>query len=520
MNIKEQLKKADILGLAIIAAAVISYSIQSVWGPYQWIALVLGGAIIIASLAVKAGEIRAGLGRRSSRFGINSAASVVFFIGVLAALNYLGAQHAKRVDMTTEKINSLVEQSAAVAQQVKEDLKIKAFYPGGEYVPIKELLELYKAQNNKISYEFVDPDKQPQITETYKVTQYGEFQNPMTGETFRSGTVILEMAGKMERIEKQTGSIVEEDVTNALMKIVKGEKKTIYFTEGHGEKRIDNAERDGYQAAAKRLEQENYVVKSLNLADGRIPQDATVVVIAGATTQPLAEQVEYIDAYLKAGGSVWLMLDPSPAPSFAEFLKPWSIEVGNDYVSDPTRFVRESGPSAPVPFSYGTHRIMERFRLLTFYPYVRSVSPVMPAAEGITVEPLINTSPNSWSETGPRSEPPKFDEKADAKGPRTLGVVATKSIDDTKKSRLVVFGDSDFATNTFFASEGNGNLFLNTVAWLAQDEAFISIRPKDSADRRLTMTDAQGRLVTSVLLLFLPGGVLVAGISVWLKRRK
>src|SRR5687768_8775030 len=159
MNIKEQLKKADILGLAIIAAAVISYSIQSVWGPYQWIALVLGGVIIFASLAVKAGEIRAGLGRRSSRFGINSAASVVFFIGVLAALNYLGAQHAKRVDMTTEKINSLVDQSAAVAQQVKEDLKIKAFYPGGEYAPIKELLELYKAQNSRISYEFIDPDK-------------------------------------------------------------------------------------------------------------------------------------------------------------------------------------------------------------------------------------------------------------------------------------------------------------------------------------------------------------------------
>src|SRR5262249_47419093 len=98
---KEQLKKADLLGLALIAAAVISYSIRSVWTTYQWIAVILGGALILVSIAVKSGEIRTSLGRRSSRFGINSAVSVIFLIGILALVNYLGAQHVKRVDMTT-----------------------------------------------------------------------------------------------------------------------------------------------------------------------------------------------------------------------------------------------------------------------------------------------------------------------------------------------------------------------------------------------------------------------------------
>ena len=121
--------------------------------------------LIVASLAVKAGEIRAGLGRRSARFGINSAVSVVFLIGILAFVNYLGAQHVKRVDMTTEKIYSLSDQSVSVAQQLKQDLKIRAFYPGGEYAPAKDVLDLFKAKNNKISYEFIDPDKQPQIVQ-------------------------------------------------------------------------------------------------------------------------------------------------------------------------------------------------------------------------------------------------------------------------------------------------------------------------------------------------------------------
>ena len=243
---KEQLKKADLLGLAIIAAAVISYSVRSIWSPYQTIAVVVGGVLVVASLAVKSDEIRAGLGRRSARFGINSAVSVVFLLGILAFVNYLGAQHVKRVDMTTEKIYSLSDQSVNVVQQVKQDLRIKAFYPGGEYGPAKDLLELYKAKNNKISYEFIDPDKQPQVAQQYNVTQYGEFQNPLSGESIRSGTLIVEMGGKTERIEKQSEPVREEDVTNALMKIVKGQKKTIYFVQGHGEKNIDDNEKNGY----------------------------------------------------------------------------------------------------------------------------------------------------------------------------------------------------------------------------------------------------------------------------------
>src|SRR4051812_45901839 len=97
---REQLKKAEVLGLTVIAAALISYSVRSVWTVYQTVAVVIGVILVLASLAVKSDEIRAGFGRRSARFGINSAASVVFFIGILAFVNYLGAQHVKRVDTT------------------------------------------------------------------------------------------------------------------------------------------------------------------------------------------------------------------------------------------------------------------------------------------------------------------------------------------------------------------------------------------------------------------------------------
>jgi ABC-type uncharacterized transport system involved in gliding motility auxiliary subunit len=523
MKMKEFLKKADVLGLAVIAGAVISYSVRSIWTPYQTIALVLGGVLIVASIAAKSAEIRRGLGRRSARFGINSAVSVLFFVGILALVNYLGAQHVKRFDMTTEKIYSLSDQSVNVAKEVKQDLKIKAFYPGGAYAPVKDLLDLYKAQNNKISYEFIDPDKQPQVAQQYSVTQYGDFQNPLSGERLVYGTLILEMGGKTQRIEKQSEALREEDVTNALMKIVKGEQKTIYFVQGHGEKSLDDSEKSGYSSAKAGLEKDNYTIKTVNLVqEGKVPDDASVLVMAGPTSEPFPNEMEAIEAFLNKGGSVAILLDPQPAASLSDFMKKWSIDVGNNFVVDISGVGRlfGAGPQIPLVTDYGRHKITERFNVMSFFPLVRSVAPAKTPAEGVQVEQLLATNERSWGETEMKSNQVGFDEKTDMKGPVSLAVVATKDLAENKKARLVVYGDSDFASNQTFGLQGNGNLFLNTVSWLAQDESFISIRPKNPEDRRLTMTEAQGRLVSFFMLLFLPVGVLIAGVSVWMRRRK
>jgi ABC-type uncharacterized transport system involved in gliding motility auxiliary subunit len=159
-------------------------------------------------------------------------------------------------------------------------------------------------------------------------------------------------------------------------------------------------------------------------------------------------------------------------------------------------------------------------RVMTFFPLVRSISPAATPAEGLTVEKLLNTNERSWGETNMKSGEATFDEKTDIKGPLSLAVVVSKNIGENKKARLSVFGDSDFASNAYYTQVGNGNLFLNTVNWLSGDESFISIRPKNPEDRRLTLSEAQGRLVSYVMLLFLPAGVLLTGVSVWMKRRK
>jgi ABC-type uncharacterized transport system involved in gliding motility auxiliary subunit len=388
---------------------------------------------------------------------------------------------------------------------------------------VKEVLELFKTRNNRISYEFIDPDKQPQVAQQYQVTQYGEI--PSQGQTLRYGTLILEMGGKTERIEKQSEPLHEEDITNALLKLVKGEKKTIYFTLGHGEKNPEDADKNGYSQTKAGLEKENYVVKTVNLAEqqGKVPDDASVIVMAGPKTEPFSNEMDAIDAYLNKGGSAYILLDPTPSPSIPDFMKKWAIDVGNNIVLDASGLGQlfGTGPQIPLVTRYSDHKITSGMKgVMTFFPLVRSVTPAMNPPAGLMVQSLFSSSAQSWGETNLKAGEARFDEGVDLKGPVSLATVASKDLGNNKKARLVVFGDSDFAANNSFGFQGNGNLFLNTVSWLAQDESFISIRPKNPEDRRITMTEAQRRLVSYVMLLLLPVGVLIIGGSVWAKRRR
>jgi len=520
---REQLKKADVFGLVLVASALVSYFIRGNWTIYQTIVVIAGAALIAIALVAKSSDIRAGMGKRSTKFGLNSGVSVLLFLGVLALVNYLGNQHQKRFDLTTEKLHSLGDESTKVLSELQQDVQIKAFYLGADEDSARNLLELYSQQTGRVNVEFIDPDKNPQEAEKYKVTQYGERSNPLTGQLRKFGTIVLDGGNnKVERIEKQE-SPTEEDITNALIKLVKGEEKFVYFVEGHGEKSIDSGERLGLQVASGELTRDGYQVKMLNLVrEEKVPDDASVVVIAGPQTEPFPEEMTKVDTYLSAGGSVLLLLDPPPSAALKDFTRKWSVTVGDNRVIDITGMGRllGKGPDTPMVMGYRNHQIVDKFNLMTFFPVARSVMPSPTPVEGITAEPLLESAEQSWGEADLKSNSVRFDEKVDVKGPVPIATVVTKDAGEGKKTRFIVFGDSDFAANANFSNQGNGNLFINTVKWLARDENLISIKTKDPTDRPVTMTESAGRTVSILLRALFPGAVFVAGVLVWLKRRK
>ena len=88
------------------------------------------------------------------------------------------------------------------------------------------------------------------------------------------------------------------------------------------------------------------------------------------------------------------------------------------------------------------------------------------------------------------------------------------------KTSLVVFGDSDFAKNGYWKNEGNADLFLNTINYLAEEEDLISIRPKDFDDRRVTLTSADVTTIFYLVVIAIPLLVIMGGVVFYVKRGK
>jgi ABC-type uncharacterized transport system involved in gliding motility auxiliary subunit len=288
------------------------------------------------------------------------------------------------------------------------------------------------------------------------------------------------------------------------------------------------------------LRRDNYMVERLVLAQQKdVPADATVVVIGGPTTDLLPAELEALRRYLAKAGKLMVLIDPPVGeqpvslPNLDALVKEWGMTLGNNVVVDVSGATND--PSIAVAATYPMHAITEQFGTLTVYPLARTVDPVSGGVNGRTAQAIVETSRGSWAESNLASLASGVqmeEEGGDKPGPLPVGAAVSApaaeaptgtqgtSGDAPKpETRVVVFGDSDFASNAYAGVPGNPNLFANSVNWLAQQEGLIAIRPTEAADRRVTMTPRQQTLAFFTSVLILPGLVFAAGIYTWWRRR-
>jgi ABC-type uncharacterized transport system involved in gliding motility auxiliary subunit len=276
---------------------------------------------------------------------------------------------------------------------------------------------------------------------------------------------------------------------------------------------------------------------------GGVPDDASVVIVAGPKVDFLPPEIDAVKKYLEKGGKLFLMVDPPdkitspPLTNLIALAHDWGMEVGNNIVVDVSGMGRLIGASEAMPVAarYPPHPITERFNVMTVFPLARSVTPVPGGVNGRIAQSFVETSERSWAETDLAgifaSRPVELNEdKGDKKGPISLaaavstdaaGAAAKPEDKDASKpqTRVVVFGDSDFPTNAVLGMPGNRDLFMNIVGWLSQQENLISIRPKDADDRRIALTATQQANITWLSLLLIPGSIFGAGVYNWWRRR-
>jgi ABC-type uncharacterized transport system involved in gliding motility auxiliary subunit len=463
---------------------------------------------------------------RQARYGTLSLVSILIVLGILVAINYIGSRQNKRWDLTANKQFSLSDQTKNVLQKLDSPLNLLVFAKEADFQPFKDKLKEYEYSSNKVTTEYIDPDKKPTVASQNQVQAYN--------------TIVLKYKDRTERITSDN----EQDITTAIIKVVQGQQKKVYFTQGHGEKDPTSADRDGYKAIADALTRENYTVDKVVLAQsGSVPDDAAVVIVAGPKTDFFPGEIDALKKYLDKAGKVLLEIDPpdkvdSPSPTnLIALAHDWGMAVGNDIVVDVSGMGQLIGTdsSVPVAANYPSHAITARFKFLTAYPLARSVTPVSGGVNGHIAQGFVETGPKSWAESDVKAVlttgKVQFNVgSGDKQGPITVASAVSFSPTAAQpaapggdapkpETRMAVYGDSDFAGNAGLGIQGNRDLFMNTIGWLSQQENLIAIRPKDADDRRVTMTAAQQTNITWLSLLFIPAIIFGTGFYNWWRRR-
>ncbi len=501
---------AGYAGLALLAAAALLPFARPAWASQRWVLAAAGAVLVLVSLLGRPGNLRTVLAGRTARYGVNTAVMIVLLLGIIGLVEAVSYRHNARLDLTENRRHSLSPQTIQLLRGLKTDVNAVAFFrtdqPGKRVA--EDLLKQYaRYAGGRFAWRVVDPDREPGLALRYGVESYG--------------TVVLETKDRSEKVLDAE----EEKLTNGLVKLTREGRRTIYVVQGHGEPDLGSTDRPGFSEAKTALERANYEVKPLVLArEGKVPDGAAAVILAGPRTDLLPPELEALDAYLARGGKLLVManptiLNPGPADSLKPFLARWGIELGDNLVIEvnPIGRLFGIGPEVPLIQQYEPHPITRDLNgITTLFPLTRTVAAAKTLPAGVSVQPLARTSPDSWGETDRASlrQGQVKPDPQDARGPLTVAAVATRD-----KARLVVYGTANLAANQFLNVQGNRDFFLNTVSWLAEQEDLISIRPKETRQTPVFLTAQQAWAAFLVPVVALPGVVLVGGVVTLVRRR-
>jgi ABC-type uncharacterized transport system involved in gliding motility auxiliary subunit len=516
------------IGTALVFGAVAVRFFRPEWDQYAIYAAWAGLACVVLYTLGQWREILAFFRGRNARYGTIASISVIAVLAILVILNYLSQERFnKRWDLTANQQFSLSEQTVKLLRELDAPVRFRVFDQEQNLEQYRTRLSEYEYQSSRVSTEYIDMDRQPQQARQANVDSYG--------------TVLIEYKDRVERVTANT----EQDLTNGLIKAITGAQKKVYFTQGHGEKDTGNSERTGYSAITEALGRDNYAVEKLVLAQQQnVPDDASVVVLGGPTSDLLPQETDMLRRYLMRGGHLMVLLDPPTVggaglPNVETLLREWSVDAGKNVVIDASGVGQIFGGDASVPVAatYAPHPITERFNLLTAYPLARSIAPTQSATEGRVAQTIIETSPRSWAETDLKAsgEVALDPEAGDKPGPVSVAVAVTAPVAEATppasapkpadepaqkpETRMTVIGDSDFAANYALGIQGNRDLFMNAVNWLAQQEGLIAIRPREASDRRITLTAQRTTGIFWLSIVVVPALVFGTGVYTWWRRR-
>lgn len=437
----------------------------------------------------------------------------VLFLAVVGLLAFLSTRYHLQADWTAGGRNSLSAASAELLGRLEAPIRITAYAREDDLLreTIRDLVDRYRREKGDVGLEFVNPDEVPDRVRELGITMDGE--------------LIVRYEGRTEHVQSHT----EEALSNALQRLARAGERFLVFLTGHGERAPLGQANHDLGDFGRHLEQRGFNLQSLNLAEaGAIPENTSVLVVAGPQVDLLPGEVERLRAYLEGGGNLLWLHDPGPARGLAPLAEALGVAFPPGTIVDPTtRLFGIDHPAMVLVTGYPFHPVTRDFDLLTVFPQATPVT--VDAPEGWEARALLTSSPNAWAETGELAGEVRFQEDQDLPGPLDIGFALTRprepapdapADDAAPAQRVAVLGDGDFLSNSFLGNGGNLDLGFNLVNWLASDDRLLAIPAKTAPDTRLALGEGASMAIGFGFLFALPAGLLGAGIAIWLRRRR
>lgn len=445
-------------------------------------------------------------------------------VGILLILNLIAGSLGWKIDLSSDKVNSISKESIEFIKTVDEEVDIIVFFKD-TISEIRNTLEDYERLGDNIRIKYLDPDVNPTIANKYNTDGRGLDANTIVVESERRWRKLRpEDLFETDHLTGQVYSKVEQKITGAIAYVIEENEDIIYMLQGHGEEDLTS-----YPTISQALKDTNFITQDLNLLSvDSIPQDASIVAIISPKRDIGENEKTIIEEYLKQGGNLLVFIDPGVEfENLNSLLEKYNILVNNDLVveGDRTRVVFDAPLYLKPNIQYTElTRNLAFSNLNIVFPVSRSLSIKDETQENLKVETLATTSSLSWGKINLSDLENLQKQEGDAQGPLNLALMAQKNLgkNSGENTRIVIFGNSSFISESSFrqiGAVGNYDLFVNTVSWLSEREEPISIGSK-LINIEYFRVDGTQALWILIIVTLLPLLAMSAGIIIWFMRRK
>lgn len=433
----------------------------------------------------------------------------VIFALLLAAICLLigsySQQFYKQWDLTASGRHSLSTTSEAVLALLSGPVEVIAVASPAptQRDAIRDLLGRYQQRKDDLSLTFVNPE-----TEPGRVEQLGA--NP-------AGELLVQYAGREQRLNVLT----EQAFTDALQRLARPEKRRVRFVSGHRERNPGGTANTDYGTLMSRLNNIGFEVSTISLVTQPVvPADTDLLVIAAPRDRYFPGEVASLLNYLSSGGNLLWLREPGQQTTG---LKALEIELGVSeldgiIIEANTQLFEIDTPTFAVVDQYPAHPVTAEMASVTLFPEAAALD--IQALQTGQVSLMLQTSVNSWTETGPVAGEVRLDEdRNEVRGPLTLAVSIERERGNADQ-RIAVVGDADFMANTWLGNGGNQALAERLFNWLTADDTLLQFERIGAADRQLTLSNTAILALAGLFLLALPLVFLGAAARVWRRARK